>query len=209
MKHRAGSEPVPSKIFTPADGTIATSTFLHALFFLPSSNHLTLSSMKTPKTLIFMGVSGCGKSFIGAKVAQALGCVFEDGDDFHPVSNIDKMAGGTPLTDDDRAPWLDILRDRIVLNQSLTDCYVLACSALKQSYRDRLRGNDSLETLVFIYLEGSKELIRQRMEARDHFMPPALLDSQFATLEKPGDAIAINIELTTPDEMVDTILQHF
>jgi gluconokinase len=164
--------------------------------------------MKTPKTLIVMGVSGCGKSFIGAKVAQALGCVFEDGDDFHPASNIEKMASGTPLTDDDRWPWLDVLREHIVLNQSQTACYVLACSALKQSYRDRLRGDDSSETLAFVYLEGSKELIRQRMEARDHFMPPALLDSQFATLEKPGDGIAIDIELT-PDEIVAAVLSHF
>jgi gluconokinase len=164
--------------------------------------------MKTPQTIIVMGVSGCGKSLISARIAQALDGVFEDADDFHPTSNIKKMAGGTPLTDDDRAPWLDILRERIVLNQRQTACYVLACSALKQSYRDRLRGNDSPETLAFIYLEGSKELIRQRMEARDHFMPPALLDSQFATLEKPEDGIAIDIELT-PDEIVAAILQHF
>jgi gluconokinase len=152
-----------------------------------------------------MGVSGCGKSFIGEKVAQALGGVFEDADHFHPTSNIEKMASGTPLTDDDRDPWLDILRERIVQNQ--TACYVLACSALKQSYRDRLRGSDSPEALVFVYLEGSKELIRQRMESREHFMPPALLDSQFAILEIPEDGIAIDIELT-PDEIVAAILQH-
>jgi gluconokinase len=151
--------------------------------------------MKVPQTLVVMGVSGCGKSFIGAKIAQALGGIFEDADDFHPVSNVEKMAGGTPLTDDDRAPWLGILRERIVLNQSQTACYVL-------------RGDDSPETLAFIYLEGSKELIRQRMELRDHFMPPALLDSQFATLEKPEDGMAIDIELT-PDEIVAAILQHF
>jgi gluconokinase len=164
--------------------------------------------MKIPQTLIVMGVSGCGKSSIGERVAQALGGVFEDADGFHPASNIEKMAGGTPLTDDDRTPWLDILRERIVLSQSRTACYVLACSALKQSYRDRLRGDDSPETLAFIYLEGSKELIRQRMEARDHFMPPALLDSQFAILERPEDGMAIDIELT-PDEIVAAILQHF
>jgi gluconokinase len=164
--------------------------------------------MEIPKTLIVMGVSGCGKSFIGAKLAQALGALFEDGDDFHLASNIEKMASGKPLTDEDRAPWLDILRERIVANHSLPACYVLACSSLKQSYRDRLRGNDSPASLVFIYLEGSKELLRQRVESRDHFMPPALLDSQFATLEKPGDAIVINIELT-PDEIVNAILQHF
>jgi gluconokinase len=134
--------------------------------------------------------------------------LFEDGDDFHLASNIEKMASGKPLTDEDRVPWLDILRERIVANHSLPNCYVLACSSLKQSYRDRLRGNDPPDTLMFIYLEGSKELLRQRVESRDHFMPSALLDSQLATLEKPEDAITINIELT-PDEIVAAILQHF
>jgi gluconokinase len=160
-----------------------------------------------PKTLIIMGVSGCGKSFIGEQLAQALGGMFADADDFHPPANIAKMARGTPLNDTDRWPWLEVLREQIVLHRKTNDYYVLACSALKQSYRDRLRGDDLPETLVFVYLKGPKELIRQRMEAREHFMPPALLDSQFATLEEPKEAIVIDIVLP-PDEIVRAILKQ-
>jgi gluconokinase len=161
-----------------------------------------------PKTIVVMGVSGCGKSFIGDRLAQALGGIFADADDFHPPANLEKMANGIPLTDADRWPWLEVLREQIVLHRSGTDCYVLACSALKQIYRDRLRGDDSQEILSFVYLKGSKELIRQRMEQRDHFMPPALLDSQFNTLEEPQGAIVVDIELS-PDDIVGMILDHF
>jgi gluconokinase len=160
---------------------------------------------KASKVLVVMGVSGCGKSLIGKKLAQALGGIFEDADDFHPLASIEKMTNGTPLEDADRWPWLDILRERIVAQSQTTTCYVLACSALKQIYRDRLRGNDSPETLSFVYLEGTKELIRYRMEQRNHFMPVALLDSQFKDLEKPQDAIVVDIKLT-PDEIVEKIL---
>ena len=160
-----------------------------------------------PKTFVVMGVSGCGKSFIGELLAQALGCVFADADDFHPPINIEKMANGIPLTDADRWPWLNILREQIVSYRSSSACYVLACSALKQSYRDRLRGDDSQDRLNFVYLKGTKERIRQRMEQRDHFMPPALLDSQFDTLEEPQDAVVVDIELS-PDEIVKIILNH-
>jgi gluconokinase len=160
------------------------------------------------KTFVIMGVSGCGKSCIGDKLAQALGGVFEDSDDFHPSSNIEKMANGIPLTDEDRWPWLKILREQIVLYRENTTCYVLACSALKQSYRDLLCGNDSLEELRFIYLKGTKELMRQRMEQRKHFMPSTLLDSQFATLEEPQDAMIVDIRLT-PDKIVSMILNQF
>jgi gluconokinase len=161
-----------------------------------------------PKTIVVMGVSGCGKSFIGGRLAQALGGTFADADDFHPSANIEKMANGIPLTDADRCPWLDTLREQIVLHRSHTACYVLACSALKQSYRDRLRGDDSQEILSFVYLKGSRELILQRMEQRNHFMPPALLDSQFDTLEEPHDAIEVDIE-SSPDDIVRKILDHF
>jgi gluconokinase len=159
----------------------------------------------TPKIFIVMGVSGCGKSLIGKKLAQALGGIFEDADDFHPPTNIKKMTDSTPLEDEDRWPWLDILRERIVAQSQTTTCYVLACSALKQIYRDRLRGDDSPETMAFVYLEGTKELIRYRMEQRNHFMPVALLDSQFQDLQEPQDAIVVNINLT-PDEIVGKIL---
>jgi gluconokinase len=158
-----------------------------------------------PKIFVITGVSGCGKSLIAKKLAQTVGGIFEDADDFHPLSNTEKMTNGIPLTDKDRWPWLDILRERIVAQSKTTSCYVLACSALKQSYRDRLRGNDSPETLVFVYLEGTKELIRYRMEQRNHFMPIALLDSQFQDLQEPQDAIVVNIKLT-PDEIVGKIL---
>jgi gluconokinase len=160
------------------------------------------------KTFVIMGVSGCGKSYIADKLAQAVGGVFEDADDFHPPSNLEKMANGIPLTDEDRWPWLQVLRRQIVLHRANTVCYVLACSALKQSYRDLLRGNDSPEALKFVYLKGTKELIRQRMEQRKHFMPSTLLDSQFAILEEPQDAMVVDIELT-PDEILSTILNRF
>jgi gluconokinase len=163
---------------------------------------------KMPRTFVIMGVSGCGKSLIGDKLSQALGGVFKDADDFHPLSNKENMANGIPLTDEDRWPWLHVLREQIVLHRSNTPCYVLACSALKQSYRDLLRGNDSPETLSFVYLKGTKKLIGQRMEERNHFMPNALLDSQFATLEEPWGAIVVNIGLTS-DEIVNTILNQF
>jgi gluconokinase len=156
------------------------------------------------KTFLIMGVSGCGKSLIGKELAEALGGVFEDADDFHPPSNIEKMANGISLIDEDRWLWLQALRERIVLHRN-SACYVLACSALKQSYRELLRGDDSAETLIFVYLKGTKELIRQRMEQREHFMPSSLLDSQFATLEEPRDAIVVDIELT-PDQIVRAIL---
>lgn len=160
-----------------------------------------------PKTWVVMGVSGCGKSFIGELLAEALGEIFADADDFHPPANIEKMANGIPLTDADRWPWLDHLREQIVSHRNNSTGYVLACSALKQSYRDRLMGNDSSEIFNFVYLKGTKELIRHRMEQRDHFMPPALLDSQFETLEEPQNAIVVNIELS-PDDIVKSILNH-
>ncbi len=155
-----------------------------------------------------MGVAGCGKSFIGEKLKKALNGVFEDADDFHPTSNKEKMKAGIPLTDEDRWPWLQKLREQIVFHRTITPCYVLACSALKQSYRDLLRGEDSQEMLEFVYLNGNKELILERMEKRDHFFPSALLDSQFATLEEPLDAITVDIGLS-PDEIVKMILNPF
>ncbi len=158
-----------------------------------------------PKTLIIMGVSGCGKSSIGAQLAQSIGGTFADADDFHPPANLEKMANGIPLTDTDRSPWLQILRHQIITHQTTSSPYVLACSALKQCYRDLLQGNDDPVTFRFVYLKGSKELIRQRMEARKHFMPSTLLDSQFETLEEPTDAIVVDIQLT-PDEIIDRIL---
>lgn len=161
-----------------------------------------------PRTLIIMGVCGCGKSLIGSMLASHFGGIFEDADDFHTAANKTKMNQSIPLTDEDRWPWMDILRERIEAKRAETNCYVLACSALKQIYRDRLRNGDSHEDLEFIFLKGSRELIGGRMAARKgHYMPVSLLDSQFAILEEPTDAITVSVE-PTPEEIVRDILQR-
>lgn len=149
--------------------------------------------MKTsPGQFIVMGVSGCGKSAVAKLLAAQTHGEFIDGDDFHPPGNKAKMAAGIPLTDEDRWGWLDILNRELRSHVGTGRPLFLACSALRQVYRDRLSAG--ISTLRFIYLKGSKEVIRERMESRkNHFMPPALLDSQFATLEEPLDAIVVDI----------------
>jgi carbohydrate kinase (thermoresistant glucokinase family) len=154
-----------------------------------------------------MGVCGCGKSLLGEMFARSNGGIFEDADSFHPPANVAKMSAGIPLTDEDRAPWFAILRARILEMRVQTACYVLACSALKQSYRDTLRGEDECDPVAFIYLEGSIELIRTRMAARKgHYMPPSLVDSQFAILEPPQDAIIVSID-QSPEAILNEIQQ--
>ncbi|MEO7933069.1 MAG: gluconokinase [Chthoniobacterales bacterium] len=146
---------------------------------------------------IVMGVAGCGKSSVASQLAEKTGGLFLDGDDFHPLANKAKMAAGTPLTDEDRWGWLDTLNRELKARQSLATPVFLACSALRQVYRDRLAAG--LAGLRFIYLHGTKELIRSRLVARqNHFMSPALLDSQFATLEEPTDAIVAEIADPVP-----------
>jgi gluconokinase len=163
---------------------------------------------RTPRTLILMGVCGCGKTLIGEMLAKELGGVFEDADDFHPAPNKAKMTAGIPLTDDDRWPWLGILRDRIEEMRDQTLCYLLACSALKEVYREILRGDDSHEVLEFVHLKGSRELISARMAARKgHYMPTNLLDSQFAILEEPHDAITVDVS-GTPEEIAAEVLRR-
>lgn len=145
---------------------------------------------------IVMGVSGCGKSSIGAGVAQAAGVVFIDGDDLHPQSNIDKMAAGTPLNDTDRAPWLAQVGKTFANHHGRL---VIGCSALKRSYRDIIRTHAG-GPVAFLHLAGSRDIIAQRMASRaDHFMPLGLLDSQFADLQPPGaDEISVTVDIDQP-----------
>lgn len=142
-----------------------------------------------------MGVSGCGKTTVGRALAGRLGCEFLDADDFHPPENVAKMRGGTPLTDADRAGWLDRLRTEIETRLQAGTNAVLACSALRETYRSRLRRPG--EPVHLAYLRGDFDTIAARLAGRSgHYMPPALLRSQFATLEEPGaEAIVVPVEL--------------
>ncbi|MDO9285745.1 MAG: gluconokinase [Aquabacterium sp.] len=145
-----------------------------------------------------MGVSGCGKTSVGRQLAQALGLDFIEGDELHPPRNVALMAAGTPLTDADRADWLATIAARLGQAQAAGRGLVVSCSALKRSYRDRLRA--ACPGLRFIHLHGPAPLLRQRMGARTgHYMPPSLLDSQLATLEPPAaDEAAISLDITPP-----------
>lgn len=152
--------------------------------------------------IIIMGVCGCGKSTIGKMLAKRLQCGFSDADVFHSKANIDKMRAGIPLQDEDRWSWLASIRTTIDDFQKRGESHVIACSALRQAYRDVLSPNGDV---TFVYMKGSKDIIRSRLEARQgHYMNPALLNSQFATLEEPKNALTINIE-ATPEMIVDYI----
>ncbi|WP_199183453.1 gluconokinase [Cryobacterium sp. Y82] len=156
--------------------------------------------------IIVMGVQGCGKSTVGLALAQVRGLRFLDGDDLHSVAARTKMASGHPLTDEDRLPWLTRIAEAIADAALLGDPVVVACSALKRSYRDLLRA--FVPTLVFAELYGSQELIAERLTHRNHeYMPPTLLDSQFAALEPlAADEAGLRFDLIhTPDELVDLI----
>lgn len=148
-----------------------------------------------PLVIVVMGVSGSGKTVHGRALAGALGWDFADADDFHPPANIAKMRVGTALDDTDRTPWLACLRAEIEARLADARPVVLACSALKQAYRDALWADRPRMRLV--YLEGPRDLLAARLAARSgHYMPPGLLDSQLVTLEAPSDAIRISISLT-------------
>ncbi|MGC0773227.1 MAG: gluconokinase [Candidatus Acidiferrum sp.] len=149
--------------------------------------------------VIVMGTTASGKTTIGTMLAKRMGWDFVDADDFHPPANVEKMKYGIPLTDADRMPWLQALHDKIVQWNSGNRSVVLACSALKQSYRDTLRGATDVK---FVYLKGSYELFSKRVLARKgHFAKQDLLASQFADLEEPTDAITVDAR-ETPEEMV-------
>jgi gluconokinase len=158
--------------------------------------------------VVVMGVSGCGKSTIAAMLAQQLHWTYEDGDWFHPKSNIEKMHGGEPLTDEDRWPWLHAIAAWIDATRRIGNHGVIACSALKRAYRDILIGDRRDVRLV--YLKGDRELIARRLALRNgHFMPPALLASQFQALEEPrADERPIVISIVPhPREIIAQIVQ--
>jgi gluconokinase len=153
--------------------------------------------------IVIMGVSGCGKSTVGAALGAALGIPYRDGDDLHPAANVEKMRAGVPLSDEDRWPWLDrvaeVLRDDAPV--------IVGCSALRRVYRDRIRAGGG-GPVQFVHLVGSRNVIAARMAARTgHYMPTTLLDSQFATLEPPGPDEAVAVEIDQPlGQMIDALL---
>ena len=157
--------------------------------------------------IIVMGVAGSGKSSVGGMIAERLGWPFLEGDAFHTTANKAKMEGGTPLTDEDRWPWLDAMAAHLGKIDAAGANAVLACSALRKTYRDRLRaGADNMQ---FVHLAGTKALLATRIGGRTgHYMPPALLDSQLATLEPPGpDEGAITLDIGKPvDTLADAVL---
>lgn len=150
--------------------------------------------------VIVMGVSGSGKTTVGKLLADQLGWTFGEADDYHPPTNVEKMRRGQPLTDDDRRPWLDALRGWIAEACDRGTNAVLACSALKLVHRRHLE--PKVEGCVrYVYLHGSRDLIRRRLEAREgHFLDPSLLDSQFEALEPPTDAVRVDV--APPPEVV-------
>ncbi|MFJ2965535.1 gluconokinase [Streptomyces collinus] len=158
--------------------------------------------MNTPHVVVVMGVAGTGKTTIGPLLAARLGVPYAEGDDFHPPANIDKMSAGTPLTDEDRLPWLDAIGAWAQGRARLGG--VVSCSALKRSYRDRLRA--AAPGVVFVHLTGDRALIEDRMSHRQgHFMPTALLDSQFATLQPlAADEAGVGVDVAGgPEEITE------
>ncbi len=157
-------------------------------------------------TIVVMGVSGCGKSTVGQDLAKRLGWPMVEGDDLHSTANKTKMASGTPLTDEDRGPWLESIRDWIDTTPSHA---IVTCSALKRSYRDILR--TARGRVRFLHLDGSPTVLGERMAARKgHFMPPALLISQLETLERLGsdeDGAVVDID-QKPDEILTAALRQ-
>lgn len=158
--------------------------------------------------IVVMGVAGSGKTTIASGLAETLGVPFVEGDSLHPPANVKKMASGMPLTDEDRWPWLRAIGDRMEIERVTGHGVVVSCSALRHAYRDCLR-KQVHGTVQFILLEGSPELIGDRMRKRKgHFMPPALLDSQFATLEKPTPeehAVVLDISHTIPALLAEAV----
>ncbi len=153
--------------------------------------------------IVLMGVAGCGKTSVGRALSALTGLPYVDGDDLHPTANVEKMRHGTPLTDSDRWPWLDRCAATLA-----SDNIILGCSSLKRAYRDRLRRAGDI---TFVHLTGPRDLIAARMAERSgHYMPPSLLDSQFAALEPPApdeSALTLSIDQSL-DSIVTTIAAH-
>jgi gluconokinase len=158
--------------------------------------------------VVTMGVCGSGKTCVGETIASRMGWTFIEGDDLHPAANREKMASGMPLTDDDRWPWLDCIADRMRAVDEAGGSVVVACSALRQVYRDRLRRSGA--EICFLHLTGDARVIRRRMDRRSgHFMPPGLLDSQLATLEpaRPDETLH-EIDISgTVDEITEAAIR--
>jgi gluconokinase len=153
--------------------------------------------------VVLMGVSGTGKTAVGTRLAEALGGTFAEGDDYHPPANVAKMRSGVPLDDADRGPWLETLSREIGAWLDSGRTVVLACSALKQRYRDILKAGRA--GVRFVHLEGDEALIRARLDKRrGHYMPASLLESQLAALEEPSDAITVDID-APPEKIVAEI----
>lgn len=160
--------------------------------------------------LVFMGVCGCGKSTVAGLYAQRTGATLLEADGFHPPENIAKMSSGTPLTDADRAGWLAAISARLAEGKARGEAMVVTCSALKKAYRDRLREGDP--ELFFVFLDGSQELLQSRLDARKgHFMPPGLLGSQLATLERPDPAVedCLVLGIVSPPDVLSAAVADF
>jgi gluconokinase len=158
--------------------------------------------------VVLMGVSGSGKTTIGTLLAQRTGTIFADADDYHPQANKDKMRAGIPLNDEDRQPWLEILNGLLRGWYQSGESGVLACSALKEKYRQTLESGIPANAMSFVWLDPSKKVLAERLATRHHeYMNPDLLDSQIATLEPPEDALRVTDD-GTPEQVVQEILQH-
>lgn len=162
-----------------------------------------------PRHVVVMGISGSGKTTIATRLAEALGWVFAEADDFHPAANIAKMTSGTPLTDEDRWPWLESMRDWMTTQAHSGRSTVVTCSALKRSYRDVLTQAEG--RVRFVHLVGDTDLILERMKTRSgHFMPQSLLPSQISTLEPlEPDEQGVKIDNAgTPDEVTELVIDQ-
>ncbi len=157
--------------------------------------------------IVLMGPMGCGKTTVGRKLSKETGWGFIEGDDYHPEANVAKMAAGIPLTDEDREPWLLALHDCLTEKLARNETCILACSALKQSYRNLL-GVDQ-NRIFTVYLHGTHDIIKQRLGLRKHrYMNDSLLESQIATLEQPTEGMRISIDIP-PQQIVQKIIHQF